>query len=171
MSLDTGRSYEVVIAATRDIGIGKDGKLPWRLASNLSFSRSIHWQKHLTESQLRRHEIFSSALCYSWLLFSNLDRECFGGEFLKTFLVTSGSTNAKIPKCMLARFNLLADVIGKIRSKPDDRHIILTAWNPSDLKLMALPRSHMFSQFYVANGELSFKCISTHEKIDLKMSL
>ncbi|OVA08745.1 Thymidylate synthase [Macleaya cordata] len=52
-------------------------------------------------------------------------------------------------------FDQLLDVIEKIKNKPDDRRIILSAWNPSDLKLMALPPCHMFAQFYVANGELS----------------
>ncbi|CAA0819535.1 Bifunctional dihydrofolate reductase-thymidylate synthase 1 [Striga hermonthica] len=52
-------------------------------------------------------------------------------------------------------FDQLLDVINKIRNKPDDRRIILSAWNPSDLNLMALPPCHMFAQFYVANGELS----------------
>ncbi|XP_034675057.1 putative bifunctional dihydrofolate reductase-thymidylate synthase isoform X2 [Vitis riparia] len=52
-------------------------------------------------------------------------------------------------------FDQLLDVIDKIKNKPDDRCIILSSWNPSDLKLMALPPCHMFSQFYVANGELS----------------
>ncbi|KAL5704715.1 hypothetical protein ACHQM5_023104 [Ranunculus cassubicifolius] len=52
-------------------------------------------------------------------------------------------------------FDQLADVIDKIKNKPDDRRIILSAWNPSDLKSMALPPCHMFAQFYVANGELS----------------
>ncbi|OQS00973.1 bifunctional dihydrofolate reductase-thymidylate synthase 2 [Achlya hypogyna] len=49
----------------------------------------------------------------------------------------------------------LADVIHKIKHSPDDRRILLSAWNPSDLGLMALPPCHMFCQFYVANGELS----------------
>lgn len=52
-------------------------------------------------------------------------------------------------------FDQLSDVIDKIKNRPDDRRIILSAWNPSDLKLMALPPCHMFAQFYVANGELS----------------
>ncbi|KAE9447296.1 hypothetical protein C3L33_20812, partial [Rhododendron williamsianum] len=52
-------------------------------------------------------------------------------------------------------FDQLLDAIDKIKNKPDDRRIILSAWNPSDLKLMALPPCHMFAQFYVANGELS----------------
>ncbi|XP_028767948.1 bifunctional dihydrofolate reductase-thymidylate synthase [Neltuma alba] len=52
-------------------------------------------------------------------------------------------------------FDQLLDVINKIKHNPDDRRIILSAWNPVDLKLMALPPCHMFAQFYVANGELS----------------
>ncbi|KAF3974954.1 hypothetical protein CMV_001761 [Castanea mollissima] len=52
-------------------------------------------------------------------------------------------------------FDQLSDVIDKIKNRPDDRRIILSAWNPSDLNLMALPPCHMFAQFYVANGELS----------------
>ncbi|XP_063417085.1 thymidylate synthase-like [Mytilus trossulus] len=49
----------------------------------------------------------------------------------------------------------LADVISKIKTNPDDRRIIMSAWNPVDLKKMALPPCHAFVQFYVANGELS----------------
>ncbi|XVE49016.1 hypothetical protein DITRI_Ditri01bG0048000 [Diplodiscus trichospermus] len=52
-------------------------------------------------------------------------------------------------------FDQLLDVIDKIKNNPNDRRIILSAWNPSDLKLMALPPCHMFAQFYVASGELS----------------
>ncbi|DAZ96521.1 TPA: hypothetical protein N0F65_008072 [Lagenidium giganteum] len=49
----------------------------------------------------------------------------------------------------------LAEVIQKLKTNPSDRRIIMSAWNPSDLKEMALPPCHMFCQFYVANGELS----------------
>jgi dihydrofolate reductase/thymidylate synthase len=49
----------------------------------------------------------------------------------------------------------LADVIHKIKTNPCDRRILLTAWNPAALHLMALPPCHMFCQFFVAGGELS----------------
>uniref|UniRef100_A0A0D9XZ25 Bifunctional dihydrofolate reductase-thymidylate synthase n=1 Tax=Leersia perrieri TaxID=77586 RepID=A0A0D9XZ25_9ORYZ len=52
-------------------------------------------------------------------------------------------------------FDQLMDVVNKIKNNPDDRRIILSAWNPTDLKKMALPPCHMFAQFYVENGELS----------------
>eukprot|EP00210_Caulerpa_lentillifera_P007153 g6843.t1 len=49
----------------------------------------------------------------------------------------------------------LAEVIRKLRENPTDRRILLSSWNPTDLKLMALPPCHMFCQFYVSDGELS----------------
>lgn len=44
----------------------------------------------------------------------------------------------------------LGEVIHKLRNNPYDRRIIMSAWNPSDLKKMALPPCHMFAQFYVS---------------------
>jgi dihydrofolate reductase/thymidylate synthase len=51
----------------------------------------------------------------------------------------------------------LAQVIHTIKTNPNDRRIVLTAWNPADLGIMALPPCHMFCQFYVdtQRGELS----------------
>lgn len=66
-------------------------------------------------------------------------------------------------------FDQLADVIQKIKNNPDDRRIILSAWNPSDLTLMALPPCHMFSQFYVANGEVS--CVMYQRSADMGLGV
>jgi len=49
----------------------------------------------------------------------------------------------------------IAQVIGQIKTKPDSRRHIVTAWNPSEVDKMALPPCHALFQFYVAEGRLS----------------
>jgi thymidylate synthase len=49
----------------------------------------------------------------------------------------------------------LADVIRRIKSSPDSRRLLVTAWNPADVDEMALPPCHCLFQFYVVNGKLS----------------
>lgn len=47
------------------------------------------------------------------------------------------------------------EVIDKLKNNPDDRRILMTAWNPQQIKEMALPPCHILAQFYALNGELS----------------
>ena len=49
----------------------------------------------------------------------------------------------------------ISNIIEQIKSEPDSRRIILSAWNPNQLHLMALPPCHTLSQFKVINGKLS----------------
>jgi thymidylate synthase len=49
----------------------------------------------------------------------------------------------------------ISEAVRLIRTSPDSRRIIVSAWNPGELPLMALPPCHALFQFHVADGELS----------------
>lgn len=51
--------------------------------------------------------------------------------------------------------NQIQDVIKRIQETPDSRRLIVSAWNPGELHLMALPPCHALFQFYVSDGTLS----------------
>ena len=49
----------------------------------------------------------------------------------------------------------LKDIIHQIKTTPDSRRMLVSAWNPEDVPNMALPPCHTLFQFYVADGKLS----------------
>lgn len=67
----------------------------------------------------------------------------FGGHFMQK--------NGLPPKGV----DQVRELVDKLKNTPNDRRMIVSAWNPLDVSEMALPPCHMFYQCYVANGELS----------------
>ncbi|KIJ50414.1 hypothetical protein M422DRAFT_245678 [Sphaerobolus stellatus SS14] len=70
----------------------------------------------------------------------------------------------------------LKEVIRKIKEDPTDRRIILSAWNPADIPLMALPPCHMFCQFYVhlpssPSEKPKLSCIMYQRSADLGLGI
>jgi thymidylate synthase len=61
----------------------------------------------------------------------------------------------RINKVVLQNCDQLLSLIEGIKADPYSRRHIITAWNPGELELMALPPCHMMAQFYVNNGKLS----------------
>lgn len=49
----------------------------------------------------------------------------------------------------------IAKAINELKNNPSSRRIIVSAWNPAEIELAALPACHALFQFYVQNGKLS----------------
>lgn len=59
------------------------------------------------------------------------------------------------PKSDGTHLDQISQLIHDIKTNPDSRRLIVSAWNAGDIENMALPPCHAFFQFYVNNGKLS----------------
>lgn len=66
-----------------------------------------------------------------------------------------GSQWRSWPKPDGEKIDQITQIINTIKTNPDSRRIIVSAWNVADIENMALPPCHAFFQFYVADGKLS----------------
>jgi thymidylate synthase len=66
-----------------------------------------------------------------------------------------GSQWRSWPKGNGETIDQIANVIHLIRTKPESRRLIVSAWNPAQVDEMALPPCHCLFQFFVSEGKLS----------------
>jgi len=66
------------------------------------------------------------------------------GKQWRSWLSSEGKTTDQI-----------SELIRMIKSNPDSRRLIISAWNVGEIEKMALPPCHVLFQFYVADGKLS----------------
>ncbi len=66
-----------------------------------------------------------------------------------------GSQWRSWPKGNGETIDQIANVIHQIKSKPESRRLIVSAWNPAQVDEMALPPCHCLFQFFVSDGKLS----------------
>ncbi|MFA7407860.1 MAG: thymidylate synthase [Anaerolineaceae bacterium] len=63
----------------------------------------------------------------------------------------------------------MMELIENIQTKPDSRRLIISAWNPENIKYMALPPCHCFAQFRVYDGKLS--CLMYQRSADSALGI
>ena len=82
-----------------------------------------------------------------------------------------GSQWRSWPKPDGGHIDQISQIVEQIKSNPDSRRLIVSAWNVGDVEHMALPPCHMMFQFYVANGKLSCQLYQRSADIFLRRAV
>ncbi|MDD3302240.1 MAG: thymidylate synthase [Candidatus Gracilibacteria bacterium] len=84
------------------------------------------------------------------------DFEKYGCNYWKLWAKDDGSINVDYGNKWLdfGGVNQLKELIETLKTNPNDRRMIISAWDPSNLKNLDLPCCHYAYQFYVRNGKL-----------------
>lgn len=107
-----------------------------------------------------------------WAYKAYKESDCFEGEDMKAFAARIKALDKDDPFVkkwgelgpvygrQWRNFNeegvdQLENLINQIKTNPNSRRLIISAWNPCEVDKMALPPCHSFMQFYVVNGKLS----------------
>ena len=137
-------------------------KLAWKavVGELLWFLEGSTDERRLAEITYERHRVDLVGKSTIWTANADAQGKALGylnNEFTKELGPVYGA--------QWRRFNYYNDpiagedqvqyVIDQIRTNPDSRRIILSAWNPLQTADMALPPCHTLSQFRVVNGKLS----------------
>lgn len=92
-------------------------------------------------------------LCQDYLLDESTVYKCLRGERNQTKGWSFEYVDTA--RCRVRFHDQLALAIAKIRHNPNDRRIIVSAWNTARISEMALPPCHLLFQFFVQDGKLS----------------
>ena len=90
----------------------------------------------------------------------------YGYQWVKWDKYNLNSNNGSIEH---SHINQIQNVIDLIRTNPDSRRMVVSAWNPSVLKEIALPSCHAFFIFNVTNGKLN--CHLTQRSGDIALGI
>lgn len=108
-----------------------------RRLSDPEFAKVYHEQMAKFDQQVLEDDDFASK-------FGNLGN-VYGSQW-RAWKTSKGDT-----------IDQLGDVIEQIKTNPNSRRLIVSAWNPEDVPTMALPPCHTMYQFYVNDGKLSLQ--------------
>ena len=107
---------------------GVIGELLWFLSGNTNIQYLLDHNIHIWDEWADEHGNLGPVYGHQW----------------RSWGAADGST-----------IDQISDVIQQIKTNPDSRRMIVSAWNVGELNKMALPPCHAFFQFYVAHGKLS----------------